>query len=286
VAEFKFTASDNDRVKVLECRIDDQMFRVCSSPVTFTDLPDGDHILTIRAVDAEGNTARATHSWTIDTAAPIAITAKPSNRSFTFRATVPVLTRATDNGTGVDRLDVRWQRIKPNGKTGAWQYPAAWQNITATRLPSPDLLDGSTYCFSSRARDKAGNSSRWSAPRCIAKPLDDRALRGAGWARGSGAKFFNKTHTTTTKKNAVLRKASLRATQIGVVATRCPKCGTIGVYDDGRLIRKINLYASRVKNKQLILLPRTSRPRTGTFIIRPLTKDKIVRVDGLAVHQR
>jgi hypothetical protein len=286
-AEFRFTASDDDRVVQVECQLDGQAYSACSSPTRFDDLADGVHTLSVRVTDPAGNWTQASHRWTVDTTAPMATTTAPTDRSFTLRARVPVITQATDAGSGVTTQDVRWRRIEPNGRTSAWQYPSSWQNTTSTRRPSPGLADGFTYCFSTRARDAAGNASRWSAARCIAKPLDDRALwSSAGWSRGVGAKFYNKTHTSSTKRQVILRKTGLRATELGVVATKCPKCGTIGVYDDGRLIRRLNLYAPTLRHKQFIGLPRTAKPRTGTFMIKTLTNRKVVRIDGFAIHQR
>ena len=286
-ATFAFTASDNNAVVLVECQLDNQTFEECASPLNLDGFADGQHSLTVRVSDQGGNSSTATHAWTVDATSPTAEVTRPGHRTLTLRNRVPVAWAGTDTGSGLADFDVKWLRIAPNGTRGRWRRPSGWTGTSSTRARSPRLAAGSTYCFAARAHDAAGNVSRWSRPSCVAAPLDDRALRAsAGWTRGTGARFYKSTHTSAHKRGAVLRKPNVRATQLGVVATVCPRCGRIGVYDDGRLIRRIDLSASKARNRRLILLPRTRVARTGVITIKTLSARKLVRIDGLAIHQR
>ena len=65
-----------------ECSLDAAAFAACASPRSYTNLADGSHTFVVKATDTSGNTAQASHAWTIDTAAPTAvINDKPSDPS-------------------------------------------------------------------------------------------------------------------------------------------------------------------------------------------------------------
>ncbi|HEU0336431.1 MAG TPA: HYR domain-containing protein [Gaiellaceae bacterium] len=54
-----------------ECRLDGQAFAACTSPVSYTSLPDGEHTFRVRPVAPAGAPATAAAwSWTVDTVAP------------------------------------------------------------------------------------------------------------------------------------------------------------------------------------------------------------------------
>ncbi|MGE6757334.1 Ig-like domain-containing protein [Corallococcus interemptor] len=69
-ATFEFKADEASAT--FECRIDTGTFTACTSPLTFTELTDGTHMVQVRAVDAVGNVdaSPASFSWTVDTFAP------------------------------------------------------------------------------------------------------------------------------------------------------------------------------------------------------------------------
>ncbi len=122
---------------VIECRLDAAAFAACSSPVTLTGLADGSHTFTVRAVDAVGNTQSASHTWTVDTAAPpLIFTTVPGNP--TNQASAHFAFTVSEAVTVECRLGT-----------------AAFATCTSPVLFT-GLVDG-PYAFSVRAVDVAGN---------------------------------------------------------------------------------------------------------------------------------
>ena len=69
-ASFSFTADEQG--STFSCSLDGGPFFLCTSPKSYANLSDGSHEFRVRATDAAGNLdgSPATHSWTVDTAAP------------------------------------------------------------------------------------------------------------------------------------------------------------------------------------------------------------------------
>ncbi|HRK48740.1 MAG TPA: hypothetical protein PK324_24145, partial [Nocardioides sp.] len=67
-ATFSMTSTETGS---FQCSLDGVPYQACSSPITLS-VPDGDHVMSIRAVDLAGNAdpTPATWSWTSDTTAP------------------------------------------------------------------------------------------------------------------------------------------------------------------------------------------------------------------------
>jgi hypothetical protein len=193
---------------------------------------------------------------------------------------------ATDLDTGVATADVRYQRAAYGAGFGAPVYPAGWQQTAALGVNLSGAR-GYTYCVSARARDQAGNVSTWSAPRCTAVALDDRALAGSwGWSRVTGASYYAGTATVTSQRGATLMRTGVQAKRIYLVASRCATCGTVGVYWNGVLIKKISLYARTTASKSVIDVTTFPGVRSGTVKIRPLTSGTRVLIDGLVLSRR
>jgi len=68
-ATFTFAGSPTTDTARIQCRINSEPFTDCSSPKTFTGLPDGSHTVNFRAEDAAGNQDQtpATRTFTVDT---------------------------------------------------------------------------------------------------------------------------------------------------------------------------------------------------------------------------
>jgi hypothetical protein len=217
----------------------------------------------------------------VDVTAPtVSVPALPMG---TVAASVRVVWLGADAGSGVASYDVQYRRAAWNAAGfGTWVQPAVWQHTTA-RSGTLALAVGVDYCVSVRARDVAGNVSGWSVPRCVARALDDRAMvASAGWTRSSGTPYYLRTVTSTSTVGKVLTRTGARLDRVGIVATRCAKCGVIGVYVGAKLIGKINLASATTKRQQLIMLAPFSY-RAGTITIKTLTTGKLVQLDGLLI---
>lgn len=203
---------------------------------------------------------------------------------FSLAATSGLSFSGADSGTGVANFDVRYRRAPWNAGFGALSYPSAWQRTTA-RSVSLAAVAGGTTCFSARSRDKAGNTSAWSAERCSAKPLDDRSLTAStGWTRSTGASYYLGTVTTTTRSAAVLTRTGVQARRLSLVASRCPGCGSVGVYWNGTLIRKITLNSTTTAHKQLFFVTDFGAARSGTVTVKALNTGRTL-IDGLATSR-
>jgi hypothetical protein len=66
-AEFRFSSSE--KRSTFQCRVDAFDWRSCRSPITYTEVPDGEHTFSVRARDRYGNVdpTPATRSWTVAT---------------------------------------------------------------------------------------------------------------------------------------------------------------------------------------------------------------------------
>lgn len=103
-ASFSFTGTAIDNVPLtgFECSLDNGAFATCATPLSLSDLTEGEHSLSVRAFDADGNQdpTPATYSWLVDTIAPETVldsTPSPfsnsSGASFAFSG--------SDSGSGV-----------------------------------------------------------------------------------------------------------------------------------------------------------------------------------------
>jgi hypothetical protein len=289
-ASFSFTGTDPnhpDATLTFTCRIDGGPLQPCTTPQSYASLTDGSHTFGVVAADeAQNQSAEVTDIWQVDGTGP---TVTPGALPvFTLANHVRLSYAGADGGSGVATYDVRYRRAAYGGGFGAYVYPnttaSDWQDVTATSVTLP-VGKGYTYCLSARARDVAGNLGTWSAERCTAVALDDRSLAtSSGWKRGTGNAFYAGTMTTTTKKGVKLTRTGVTGRRIAIVASRLRGGGTIGVYWNGALVKKLSLARASTTNRQVITVATFSGVRSGTLTIKTLTTGT-VRVDGLVVNR-
>jgi hypothetical protein len=283
-ATVAWTGSEPSEEQTFMCKLDDDPagFQPCTSPQTFTDLPDGAHHLYVQGRDFLNNVGpTAVAGWTVDTTPPSA--ALRALAPFTLGSSQRLSLLGDDaTGSGVTQFRLRSERATWKSGFGSWTAPSTWQSAA---MASEAIAAGDTYCFEVQAADAAGNASDWSAPRCTARALDDRSLRSSsGWTRGTGHGYYSGTYTATKRKGATLSKSGVHLGRLALVATRCPKCGTVGVYAGAKLIKKINLHRATTQRMAILALPALS-PRIATVKVKVLTAGKVVQIDGLAVSR-
>jgi hypothetical protein len=283
-AHFAFSATDNSPPVTFTCQLDSEPASVCTSPVDRTLLPDGLHTFTVTATDAVSNASSPlAYQWLVDGTAPTA-TLKTPTAAFVLTATTPVTWAGADAGSGIGSYQVRYQRAAWNALLGPWTYPAAWQALHGTSIAA-SLPVGYTYCFSVRSIDNAGNASAWTASRCTARPLDDRSgTPSTGWLRGTNSAYYLGTYTQTTGLNRTLVRTGARLDRVGIVVTKCPTCGVVGVYVGTTLVGKVSLYSKTTVRKAVVVLPRFSL-RLATVTVKVLSSGKLVQLDGLAISK-
>jgi hypothetical protein len=143
-ATFSFSSSESG-VTGFRCQIDAGPVTVCSSPATFSGLPDGSRTFRVRAADAAGNVgaAAATRTWTIDTVPPPA----------------PVLTDKPDDPNGDGIADFTWTDAEA-GVT----FRCSVENGPFAACESPvhyivNVANDGQHQFALSAIDAAGNVS-------------------------------------------------------------------------------------------------------------------------------
>ena len=194
----------------------------------------------------------------------------------------PVAWRASDGETGVATYRVRYRRA---GIGTVFGSRLSWTTTRATSDVFPGA-PGYTYCFSAQATDVAGNTSAWSAERCSAVPLDDRALtRRGGWARRTGSGYYLATYTVSRTRGAALVRNGIRAKRLALVATRCAGCGTVKVLWNGRLLRTIDLRSATTRKRQLVNVARFGSVRSGTLKIVVASARRPVKIEGVAASK-
>ncbi|MGG5258185.1 hypothetical protein [Phycicoccus avicenniae] len=264
------------------CRLDGKPTAACSSGWSGT-VAAGSHTLTVTATDPFGRVSTASHRWTVDGAAPtVAVTALPVA---VLGSTVTVTYGASDTA-GVSSYDVRVRSAAWSSTAfSAHSQPAAWSGRTA-RSVTVSLASGTEYCFSVRARDRVGNTSAWSAERCTARALDDRALAaGTGWTRAGSSSASAGTVTRTTTAGRVLTRTRTVARRVLVVATTCPTCGTLDVFLGSTRVGSVSTRSSTTRARQVLALPLLPSVRSGTLTLRSRTTGRLVVVDAVIARR-
>jgi hypothetical protein len=173
-------------------------------------------------------------------------------------------------------------RVISNWSQVGEQHPTTARGISSG-VSYNGLTAGWNYCYSVRAHNRAGQSSKWSVARCVARPLDDTSLSvSAGWARQSSAAYYGGSLLSTSRLNATVSRSGAVIDRVGLVATTCPNCGTVGVYVNGGLFRTVRLTSTVLRHGVLIVLPAFSL-RTATITVKVLTSGRTVQIDGLAL---
>jgi len=153
-ASFSFSSTETD--SSLECKLDDESFAACSSPMSYTGLDLGQHTFQVRAIDRVGNVdaSPASYTWKIgttpprDTTPPDAPTiTSPTDGSYNNTGNIGFKGTAEADST-VELFD------GPDSKgTGQTDASGSW-SVQLTAVP-----EGS-HTYTARATDAASNTSK------------------------------------------------------------------------------------------------------------------------------
>ena len=189
--------------------------------------------------------------------------------------------RSTDAGSGVATHDVRYRTSSDVTGLGAWRYPAARTLTTATTMSLP-MTPGTEYCLSVRARDRAGNLAAWSPAVCTSAPLDDRAFSAAsGWGPLADGQAYGGTVRRAVRDRATLSRVVLMR-RLAVVATTCAACGTVSVYENGALVRTLDLRSARTRHRVVLAVVTHSASRRVRITLVVRGSGRPVLLDAIA----
>jgi uncharacterized repeat protein (TIGR01451 family) len=224
----------------------------------------------------------------VDSTPPVSVAVRIGNQlappAFQTAPAFTVRWTATDPETHVASYDVRYRRA-PFG--GSFRGFVVWQpdveGVTSDRFVD---APGSTYCFSARATNKAGTTSDWSTEACTAVPMGVRAFAPrAPWVTKPSDGYYQGSFAISSTRGATLARSRLAARHLGVVATRCPGCGSVVVRWNGRALRSFSLAAAKTQKGVLLQLPALPALQRGTLTVEVLTTGKPVKIEGLAASQ-
>ncbi len=180
--------------------------------------------------------------------------------------------------------DLRWRAVTPGQPAGQWEYPKIWQRTTRTSQSLLDLVPGTTYCLSVRARDALGAVGGWTPETCTTRLYDDTSLAtSSGWSRNSGQSgFYQGTYTVATRRGATLGVAG-DYSRVAVALYRCPTCGAVAVYSGRSLVGRVSL-ASTTGQQGLFTWVSPPLPQpTQRIAIQVASQDRLVAVDGVGL---
>ena len=93
--------------------------------------------------------------------------------------------------------------------------------------------------------------------------------------------YYMGSYSVASAKGAALVRTRVGAKQIALVATKCRGCGTVGVYLNGVLLKKVSLARSSIARKQVIPVATFPSLRRGTVKVVVLSSGKPVLIEGL-----
>ncbi|MGZ4459095.1 MAG: choice-of-anchor D domain-containing protein [Nocardioidaceae bacterium] len=265
------------------CRLDGAAWQPCAGSQSFTGLAEGPHLLDVRVADEAGHTASMHLPFTSDTAPPT-LTMSGPGRWLNVLAGRPTFSwDGHDSGSGPSFYETRVRTATPTTDYTTYRVPKGYTSTDSYQWLAPRVAVGQEYCVRVRVQDASG---LWSAylTRCAVRPVDDASLAASsGWSRIKVSGLYQGTETTTSRTGATLRTASTVTTRrIGVVASTCPTCGSVGVYVGQRYVGKVSLVSSLRKDLQLLRLPLLPQTVSGRVVLKTLSS-RPVRIDGLSL---
>lgn len=161
------------------------------------------------------------------------------------------------------------------------------ESLCGSSSVSLSSLPERTHVFSVAARDGDGDMDTSPDTRTWTIPLDNSALtHSPGWSRHTEAGYYLGTYSQTTKRDEVLSSRVSELRQLALVATKGPGHGSVKVYLDSVLLKRVNLGSSALTKTQVLPIATFSSGQSGEVRIVVASSGKTVRVEGLGVATR
>lgn len=152
-ANFTFAPEVGQTIDSYTCQLDANAPVLCSSPINYNSLTDGEHIFRVQGTNGAGSGPVASYSWRVDRSVPqINIISGPAEKAETNDRTPEFQFETNEPATMQCRLGSGWlSETTPN-----WN---SFQDCSeGDYLQDPALADGK-YTFQIVATDEAGNSN-------------------------------------------------------------------------------------------------------------------------------
>jgi hypothetical protein len=145
-ATFSFSSSESG--SSFECELDGAGFSACTSPKSYSSLADGSHTFRVRALDGASNAdpTPASHTWTVDTAAPSSTIGFPAAagkyRSSTWNAGCATSgvcgTHSDGSGSGVQKVEVSLRRVSTGLYWNGASFSSASESFHTANVSGSD----------------------------------------------------------------------------------------------------------------------------------------------------
>ena len=281
-ATFTFTAVDPSAVSSASnyCFLNTNYLGVCSGNYTVTGLIEGQNVFSIDALTADGRGGAPTEKdyyFQVDLTKPTVTFAKVPG--FTLGKTVTVKASGTDN-QGILRYHVVEIARRASGAGAGSVTPVVTSYNTHYGLLSLPVTAGMSYRFDVTAIDLAFNVSSVRSF-STAAPLDNVNLTASSqWTLINSAVYTNSVVSRTKARGATLTH-SMYGKTLGVVATTCSTCGQVGVYAGSVLLTTIELVATATHYRQVFKVYLGNTPVQTSVVLKVLSTNKLVEIDGL-----
>lgn len=276
----------------LECRLTGPAqghdWQACTSPVTYSGLPDGAYAFSARAVDLgdrpldpddgtaptvvdtpDEDQSPATLRWSQDTRAPFVYVTQSAYDADT--PTQPVITtptvslrlnsseagstfECTDNGAALPCTPGRWEIREPSA---------------------------GRHVVSARTIDRAGNASAWSAPVEFFVPKNLTRVR--GWKKELNKNYIGGDALSARRGGTRLVLPRTKVGELRLVAPGGPALGKVRIRVGRREWHVVNLAGARTTLRQYTVIDRYSGLRAGKIVIETMS-DKLVLIDAVVAR--
>jgi hypothetical protein len=245
--------------------------RPCSSPISYRDLPQGQHSFTVRPEYA-GNLP-ASRNWTVDATRPTAGVHLVGGR-FTLASRVTFRLSGKDDLSGVASFDIGRRDSKLFDGTRGFRRPTALQAFTGRRF-SLYVRPGGSTCVTVRSRDGAGNTSPWTRWVCVARA--GRVTGYYGWTARRASWSATGQLLRQVMRGAWIYPGTAHMRGVAVVATTCPDCGRLTLRLNGHLVRTVSLHSTTTRRN--VVVPLALLPQARKELIEIDASARLAHVD-------
>jgi hypothetical protein len=169
-SEIDFAFRSNFAGAQFRCRLDDDVFADCVSPIAYKDVPEGNYIFEVKAfLSGEEDRTPARHNFIIDRTAPLkiqdleaeSVVRGNANLSGTFPenvlSKVEIYYKKSENCSSENLADLKdWNEIEVPFSD---QTKLKKKENNKFELTPESLEEGKNYCFAIKTEDLAGNVS-------------------------------------------------------------------------------------------------------------------------------